>query len=80
MLIPICISGKDVDILATYTLNSWDSWAHKPGLTHLNMVHSPGPLWFCVCIINSYSILLNWLIVILMIVFYFIFFSNVFVF
>ncbi len=21
----------------------WDSWAHKPGLTHLSLVCSPGP-------------------------------------
>ncbi len=20
----------------------WDSWAHKPGLTHLSLVHNPG--------------------------------------
>ncbi len=32
-----------------------------------------GPLWYCVCIINSYSTLLNWPIVGLLILFYFIF-------
>ncbi len=34
-----------------------------------------GPMWRCVCIINSYSTLLNWLIVSLLILF--ILFSNV---
>ncbi len=37
-----------------------------------------GPLWYCVCIINSYSTLLNWPNVSLLILF--ILFSNVFVF
>ncbi len=35
-------------------------------------------MWYCVCIINSYSTLLNWPIVSLRILFYFIIFSNVF--
>ncbi len=43
MLIPICTSGKGVDILATDTLNrEWDGLSHKPGLTHLTLVCSPG--------------------------------------
>ncbi len=44
MLIPNYTSGKDVYILVTDTLNrEWDGWAHKPGLTHLSLVHSPEP-------------------------------------
>ncbi len=23
--------------------SEWDGWAHKPGLTHLSLVHNPGP-------------------------------------
>ncbi len=40
MLIPNCTSGKDVYILPQ---REWDGWAHKPGLTHLSLVRSPGP-------------------------------------
>ncbi len=44
MLIPNCTSGKDVYILAMDILKqTWDGWAHKPGLTHLSLVHSPEP-------------------------------------
>ncbi len=55
MLILICSSDKDVDIFATYTLNKeWDGLAHKPGLTHLNLVHSSGP----------FMVLYQWIIVV----------------
>ncbi len=62
-----CTSCKDVDIFATDTLKQreWDGWAHKPGLTDLSLVHSPGPLWYCVYFINTHvanSTLLNWTI------------------
>ncbi len=53
----------------------WDGWAHKPGLTHLSLVPVPGPLWYSICIINSYNTLLNWPIVSLLILF--VLFSNV---
>ncbi len=45
MLIPNSTSGKDVYILATDNpkQREWDSWAHKPGLTQLSLVHSHGP-------------------------------------
>ncbi len=45
MLIPNSTSGKDVYILATYTLKQRESdgWAHKPSLTHLSLVCSPYP-------------------------------------
>ncbi len=36
----------------------WDSWAHKPGLTYLSLVHSP--LWYCVslsiAIVHDYTL------------------------
>ncbi len=49
----------------------WDSWAHKPGLTHLSLVGAiQGRLWYCVCIINNYNTLLSWPIVNLLILFY----------
>ncbi len=38
-------------------------------LTHLSLVHSPGPSVIFVCIINSYSTLPNWPIVSLLILF-----------
>ncbi len=37
-----------------------DGWTHKPGLTHLSLVCSSWPsVVLSVCIINSYSTLLN---------------------
>ncbi len=42
MLIPNCKSGKDVDILATDTLNR-ESGTVGPSLIHLSLVHSPEP-------------------------------------
>ncbi len=60
MLIPNCTSGKDVYILATYTINRVGqlgpyTWFNppKPGL-------QSSALCGTVCIINSYSTLLNW--------------------
>ncbi len=44
--------------------------AHKSDLTHLRLVHCPGPLWYYVCIINSCSTLLNGPIVSMLILFY----------
>ncbi len=44
MLIPNCTSGKDGHILATYTRTEGVGfWADKPVLTHISLVHSPGP-------------------------------------
>ncbi len=43
MLISNCTSSKDVYILTTDTQREWDSWVHKPGLTHLSLVCSQGP-------------------------------------
>ncbi len=39
------MSGKDVYIIATdYSKQRmWDNWAHKHGLTHISLVHSPEP-------------------------------------
>ncbi len=35
----------------------WDGWSHKPGLTHLSLVHSPGPsMVLCVHYIVSYNV------------------------
>ncbi len=48
MLIPNCMSGKDVYILATYTLNRGSGMVGP----------SPGPsVVLCVCAINSYIVL-----------------------
>ncbi len=56
---------------------SFIGWAHQPGLTHLILVHSPG----CSGTVCTWSIanstLLNSPIVDLLILFYFILFSNV---
>ncbi len=44
MLIPNCMSGKDVYILARYSKQrEWNGSAQKPGLTQLSLVYSPGP-------------------------------------
>ncbi len=60
MLIPICASDKYVDLFARYSKHrEWDSWAHKPLLTQLSLVCSPGP-FVVLCILSiAYSTLLN---------------------
>ncbi len=54
MLIPICTYGKDVDILATDTLNrgEWDGWAHKPGLNPPKPDPQSKPLYGTVCALS----------------------------
>ncbi len=78
MLIPICTSGKDVYILGTDTLNRGSgmvgpiSWFNPPK-------PCPQSRAFCgtVCAFSiANSTLLNWPIVSLLILFYFILFSN----
>ncbi len=81
LLIPICTSGKIVYIFATDTINrEWYSWVHKPGLTHLSLVCSPGPFVVLCTLSIANSMLQNWPIVSVLILFYFILFSNTFLF
>ncbi len=81
LLIPICTSGKIVDIFATDTINrEWYSWVHKPGLTHLSLVYSPGPFVVLCTLSIANSTLQNWLIVSVLILFYFILFRHTFLF
>ncbi len=37
------LTDKRINQLQLVTCLSWDSWVHKPDLTHLSLIHSPGP-------------------------------------
>ncbi len=59
-------------------LTEEDGWVHKPGLIHLSMVCSSGPLCGAMCALSiANSTLLNLTVVSVLILFYFILFSNV---
>ncbi len=79
----ITVDKKYID-LTWYTLHRYskqrerDSWAHQAGLTHLSLVCSPGLCGTVYALSIANSTLWNWPIVSLLILFYFILFSNVF--